>query len=186
MQHPRRDREQLVEDLVDLSQSMRRLRGLARSPWPNLDLSMSQFKVLMMLVLTGGLMGRELAERLGVGASAVTPLVDKLVKEKLARREPDPTDRRVTWIRPTAQAQKLSERVQAVNRSVFGEIADAVPDSEVAEVRAALAKLLVAASGVFREAASPDPHDRADARTSARHTTRAHRAHARATDRSAR
>ena len=44
--------------------------------------------------------------------SAVTPLVDKLVKAKLVRREPDEADRRVTWVRPTKRAVQLHERIR--------------------------------------------------------------------------
>ena len=59
---------------------MRMLHRLDRPGWGDLDLTMSQLKTIMLLVDSGGLTGRELAERLGIGPSAVTALVDRLVQ----------------------------------------------------------------------------------------------------------
>ena len=85
---------------------MRALHAFDRPGWGDLDLTMSQLKTIMLLVETGGLSGRDLAERLGIGPSAVTALVDRLVQRGYARREEDRADRRVSWARPTEQGDR--------------------------------------------------------------------------------
>ena len=64
-------------------------------PWLLLDLTMAQLKAMMLIVQTGGVRSRELADGLGIAPSAATPLVDRLVDQKLARRDDDPVDRRL-------------------------------------------------------------------------------------------
>jgi len=92
------DRERASAAFCDL---VRRLRSRTRPAWSDLDLTMAQLKALIAITGTGGLTGRDLAERLGIGPSAVTPLVDRLVAHGYVRREEDATDRRITWARPT-------------------------------------------------------------------------------------
>ena len=86
---------------------MQHLHELHGSSWFDLDLSMAQFKTLMLIGSSGGLTGRDLARRLDVGPSAVTPLVDRLVQYGYVQREEDPTDRRVTWTRLLPAGQVL-------------------------------------------------------------------------------
>ena len=54
--------------------------------WASLALTTAQLKAVMSLVESGGLATCELARRLNMAQSGVTPLVDKLVTLKLVRR----------------------------------------------------------------------------------------------------
>src|SRR5437763_15013654 len=73
--------------------------------WISLDLSMAQLKAFMIVVHTGGLPTRSLAQRMKVTASATTPVVDGLAAKNLVRREDDADDRRVIWVMPTSKAR---------------------------------------------------------------------------------
>jgi DNA-binding MarR family transcriptional regulator len=117
---------------------VQRLRARVQPFWAELDLTMAQLKALMAIAAAGGLTGRELAERLGTGPSAVTPLVDRLVAHGYVRREEDPADRRITWARPTAPARALFEQLSAANREHFDQLLDALEPDELARVRDAL------------------------------------------------
>ena len=132
-----------VDTLLSLVVS---LRGLQLSgndhPWLSLSVSMAQLKTLLLLLQTGGLTARGLADRLGIGPSAVTPLVDRLVDHKLVRREPDPKDRRITWIRPTAKAEALQARLTEANRTVMAEVLAELPARDHARVQESLRLLL--------------------------------------------
>src|SRR4051812_14214933 len=94
---------------------VRMLRAQQQPIWAELDLTMAQLKALVSIAASGGLAGRELAERLGIGPSAVTPLVDRLVAHGYVRREEDPADRRISRARPTAQGRALFDRLNAAN-----------------------------------------------------------------------
>jgi DNA-binding MarR family transcriptional regulator len=128
-----------------LCEVVRLLRSRVRPVWAELELTMAQLKALIAITATGGLTGRDLAERLGIGPSAVTPLVDRLVAHGYVRREEDPDDRRITWARPTAPAQALFDQLSAANREHIDQVLAALDPTELATVRAALEILARAA-----------------------------------------
>ena len=141
-----------LDDLVALGGCIRQLqiaRGGASS-WLNLDLTMPQLKALIMLVGSGGARTGTLATSLGIRPSAVTPLVDRLLKLKLAVRALDSGDRRIVWVRPTTRARHLYSDLVQASRALYTEILEEVPDSERAVVASALAQLASAASRVLR------------------------------------
>jgi DNA-binding MarR family transcriptional regulator len=125
---------------------MRALHALDRSGWGDLDLTMSQLKTIMLLVETGGLTGRDLAERLGIGPSAVTALVDRLVQRGYARREEDRADRRVSWARPTDKSIELFERLHATHRERLAEVLATLSSEDLALVAQAISTLELAAT----------------------------------------
>lgn len=131
------------------------LHSLDRGEWADLDLTMSQLKTIMMIVETGGLSGRELAERLGIGPSGVTALVDRLVQRGYVRREEDSLDRRVSWTRPTEQATTLYERLHAIHRERLKDILSALSPADLALAERALSILEAAASEQVQERRAP-------------------------------
>ena len=113
-----------------------------------MNLTMAQLKVAILLVQSGGLPSRVIAERLAIGPSAVTPLVDRLVALKLARREADPTDRRVVCVRPTPKALALHETLLQTGRTILADVLTEVPELERAGVARALTVLRDSAARV--------------------------------------
>ena len=118
-------------------------------PWLLLDLTMAQLKAMMLIVQTGGVRSRELADGLGIAPSAATPLVDRLVDQKLARREDDPDDRRIIWIRPTSKAQALHDQLLQTNQDVLADVIDALPDDVRPKVHESIRLLLESAERVL-------------------------------------
>ncbi len=145
-----------MEVLLSLGQTLRAIqvaRGGDRT-WLALNLTMAQFKALLIVTDRGGLTSRELSKCLGIGPSAVTSLVDRLVERRLVRREDDPEDRRVAWIRPTAKALGLRERLVETNRSVWTEIIERLPSADREHLHQTCTRLAQTAQGVlarFRE-----------------------------------
>lgn len=136
-------RPEVVDTLLAFVCVLRSLQLSERDhPWLTLPLTMAQLKLLMLILQTGGMPSRHLADRLGIGPSAVTPLVDRLVQQKLVRRNADANDRRIVWIRPTAKAIALRDRVMETNRSVLAKVLDEVPRSEHRNVHTGLRHLL--------------------------------------------
>ncbi len=125
---------------------MKALHALDRPGWGDLDLTMSQLKTIMLLVDTGGLSGRDLAERLSIGPSAVTALVDRLVQRGYVRREEDRTDRRISWARPTDKSTELFERLHATHRERLSEVLETLTADQLALVRCAITTLELAAT----------------------------------------
>lgn len=117
---------------------MRCLHHLQGPEWADLDLSMAQFKTLMLVASSGGLTGRDLAHQLHIGPSAVTPIVDKLVQHGYVVREEDAADRRVIWTRPTVAGAALFECVNAARRDALEDLLALLPREDLALVERAL------------------------------------------------
>jgi DNA-binding MarR family transcriptional regulator len=148
---PRRPATQTcTASLVRLVQTLRSIQvSKGEHPWLLLDLTMAQLKALMLLVQRGGLQSRELADGLGIAPSATTPLVDRLVRQRLARRERDTGDRRIVWIRPTAKAKSLHDQLLQTSERVLEEVVDEVPRAERPKVRESVRLLLESAERVL-------------------------------------
>jgi DNA-binding MarR family transcriptional regulator len=141
-----------VDTLVSLVRTLRVLQLSERDhPWLTLPLTMAQLKTMMLLLQTGGMPACRLAERLGIGPSAVTPLVDRLVEQKLVRRDADPDDRRMIWVRPTAKAAAVRERVMEANRTLLAEVLEALPAREQVEIQGSLKRLLASAEALLAQ-----------------------------------
>jgi len=134
--------------LVGTLREIQFLRG--ERPWLLLDLTMAQLKAMMLIVQTGGVRSRELADGLGIAPSAATPLVDRLVEQKLARREDDHDDRRIIWIRPTAKAQTLHDHLLHTNEQVLSDVIDALPADVRPKVQESVRLLLESAERVLK------------------------------------
>lgn len=140
----------LVDTLLALVCALRALQLSDRDhPWLALPLTMAQLKALMLIFQSGGMQSRGLADRLGIGPSAVTPLVDRLVEQKLVRRDDDPNDRRIIWVRPTAKAVALGEKLMEANRSALAEVLEALPPRDHDRVHESLHLLLDGAERVL-------------------------------------
>src|SRR5262245_47112308 len=118
----------MTSDLVRLVQLLRAVQMTrGQLPWRYLELTMAQLKAVMFLVRAGRARSRELADGLGIAPSAATPLVDRLVEEKLAKRVDDAADRRVVWIHPTARAQTVYDKLMDMSEHVLEDVIKELP-----------------------------------------------------------
>ena len=137
-------------DLLRLVQALRAIQVcMGEQPWRYLDLSMAQLKAVMLLCRTGRARSRELADGLNIAPSAATPLVDRLVEQKLARRVDDDTDRRIVWIHPTAKAQAIYDELLEMNEQVLAEVIKEVPPADRKGVKQCARLLADAATAVL-------------------------------------
>ena len=102
------NRARFIHDVVDAQ--TRILHAFQEQPipeWLQLDLTLGQLRALFMLFQAGPTPIGQLGARLGLGRPAASLLVDALVRRGLAERFEDPTDRRRTLTRLSAEAQRL-------------------------------------------------------------------------------
>jgi DNA-binding MarR family transcriptional regulator len=122
---------------------------MGEQPWRYLDLSMAQLKAVMLLCRTGRARSRELADGLNIAPSAATPIVDRLVEQKLARRVDDDTDRRIVWIHPTAKAKAIYDELLEMNEQVLAEVIKEVAPADRKGVKQCARLLADAATAVL-------------------------------------
>lgn len=96
--------------LAELTENMGLLmRLLSKSPGPQRPKgapTRSQVGILVLIGHLGVQNTKELAARLEMTPSAVTQLVDALVRDKLLSRREDRADRRIVWLELTAKGRK--------------------------------------------------------------------------------
>jgi DNA-binding MarR family transcriptional regulator len=118
MQSPEAAREQLIEHILELEPEMFRAMGpVEPNPWLDVDVSMSQLKVLMALAwcepddTAPGLRMSDLSRYLGVTPATVTVVVDRLEERGLVERQHDTQDRRQLRCILTPLAEGLMARI---------------------------------------------------------------------------
>jgi DNA-binding MarR family transcriptional regulator len=82
-------------------------------PWLDLQLTMPQLKMLFVVDWLGPAPMHRLADRLHVGVSAATGLVDRLVEQGLVEREHDTRDRRVVRVTSAPAGRALVVRLRS-------------------------------------------------------------------------
>src|SRR5262249_35782608 len=95
-------------------------RGLRRlvakdqtHPLLDVNLTMPQLKVMIVLSELGGASGQELARQIGAGLPTLTGIVDRLVAQGLVSRREDSRDRRVRRLDLTPTGADLINRLVA-------------------------------------------------------------------------
>ncbi len=109
------------------------------------DVTLTQFRTLVMLAGRGPHRAVDVATELGVNPSTGTRMCDRLVRKGLVRRTRRATDRRVVRLTLTASGRHLVAEVSRRRRAEFARLVGAIPPSRYAELVQTLAALSGAA-----------------------------------------
>jgi len=102
------------------------------------DVTLPQFRALVVLASHGPLNPGRLAASLGVHSSTVTRMCDRLVAKDLITRDVPATNRREVEIVLTRRGRKIVESVTRGRRAEIQRIVESVPDAERASMVRAL------------------------------------------------
>ncbi|MBV8719814.1 MAG: MarR family transcriptional regulator [Chloroflexi bacterium] len=123
-------------------------RARRGEPWSECPMTVPQLRALSSIIASpSGRTSRELATLLGVGASAITPLVDRLVDHGFVERHEDPRDRRIAHLTATPTGRETLERMLAGKGEVMREALSRLGTDEL--------ELVTLAFGVLRAAVQP-------------------------------
>jgi DNA-binding MarR family transcriptional regulator len=164
------DQDRIIAAMEELKRFFTALHARNGSAdWVDLNLTMAQFKALMLIVRSGGAHGRELATLLGMSPSNVSTIIDHLVERRLVYREEDAIDRRITHNRPTAEGRTLMEGLMAAREGEMKTLLNRMTSDELALVAGAFAALRRVAEEISAEQrlAVAAPADRAATSTTA-------------------
>jgi DNA-binding MarR family transcriptional regulator len=157
-------RTELMAQIVDLEPQMLRVLGPAQArDWVDVDLTMSQLKMLFVLssalgsIGTSGLRVSEVARRLGVTLPTVTAVMDRLVERGLVRRDEDQLDRRQHVCRLTSDGEALLHRLMAGRRSFTNALLEHLDEDELAAFLRGMQVLIVAAERMHAGVSAGDP-----------------------------
>jgi DNA-binding MarR family transcriptional regulator len=152
------DRRRLIAEILDLNREITREihRGIPHE-WLETEVTMPQFKTLMVLYgMDQATMG-DLAESLGTGVSTVTGIIDRLVEHGLVQRVEDPRDRRVVVGRPTEAGVALVDRLLGAAREQMSRILERLGTEEILRLAETTRLVHRSATDVRTAAASSAP-----------------------------
>jgi DNA-binding MarR family transcriptional regulator len=144
------ERGRLIGEILDHNREIMREihRGIPHQ-WLETEVTMPQFKTLMVLYGMGEATMGDLAEALGTGVSTVTGIIDRLVEHGLVLRVEDPRDRRVVVGRPTEAGVTLVDRLIGAARERMGLVLNRLSSDEIRHVAVCTRLLHHAAQIVF-------------------------------------
>jgi 4'-phosphopantetheinyl transferase len=144
------ERGRLIGEILDHNRDIMREihRGIPHQ-WLETEVTMPQFKTLMVLYGMGEATMGDLAEALGTGVSTVTGIVDRLVEHGLVLRVEEPRDRRVVVGRPTEAGVALVDRLIGAARERMGLVLNCLSSDEIKQVAAGTRLLHHAAKLAF-------------------------------------
>ncbi|MCK9485144.1 MAG: MarR family transcriptional regulator [Dehalococcoidia bacterium] len=142
----------LVQEIQALMSALGAANATTRpTPWLNLDLSMTQLKALIVLHHLGAVRVGAVARAVALSPNATTAVLDHLVDEGYARRDPDPADRRAVLVGLTEGGADYVTTLLSANMRAFGEVLEHLSTEELEALRQGMAALqratLLRASG---------------------------------------
>ena len=110
--------------------------------WLDIDLTMVQFKSLVLIINRKNISPSRLARVLGVTPANITGVVERLVKLGLVRRTESPDDRRVLWLEATDEGNRLLARVTERIADDMSSILELMTPAELAHLAQGLTALI--------------------------------------------
>ena len=116
------NRSDNTEILFLISDVARLLRTYSDRYAKGMGLTRAQWAVLLQLQRNEGLIQTDLAGVLDLKPITLTRLIDRLCKNKLVERRPDPNDRRAKFLFLTPAARALLDRIVSTNQQLAGTV----------------------------------------------------------------
>ncbi|HEY1703078.1 MAG TPA: MarR family transcriptional regulator [Trebonia sp.] len=147
MQETGADDDEIVDAVVTASRAMiavavRSLSGLAE------DITIAQYRTLIVLASRGPQKLADLAEQLAVTAPTAGRMADRLVRRGLVTRHRGEDDRRVVRIVITPAGRDVVDEATRHRRAIIAEILSGVPAGRRGEIAAALRDFAAAAGEI--------------------------------------
>lgn len=122
--------------------------SIVRRQWvealTRLDVTPTQFKLIIALETAGPLGQRELAELVGIDPRNCGPVVDVLAERALLARETDSVDRRRRLVRLTRKGTKLARQLESANAATEDALRKHLGPTEYAALRERLLPIIAA------------------------------------------
>ena len=141
-------KEELTQRFIESAHQMyAQVRSEPTEEWTELELTMPQFRTLLLLSREPQRMGA-IAGQLNSSQSAATSMIDRLVVKSLVVRVPDKDDRRVVACQLTASGREEIERLWRISQMRIRRIADHLTTDELRTVIEAMELLYLAGQRV--------------------------------------
>lgn len=146
--------------LSDFESLMRHVADRHAPEFLEIDVTMSQVKVLYMVSVRPDTNMSTVAAQLSVGLSAVSGIVDRLVEHGLLTRHEDPADRRQHLLALSPKGARVLERFRELNTAHLDSLLNGLSGEELDALREGIAALEREASRLDQSVAThPEARD---------------------------
>lgn len=111
----------------------------------NVDVTLTQYRTLVVLASRGPQRTAQLAAELGVKPSTATRLCDRLVQRGWVRRQSGQTDRRIVLLVLTAAGKQLVGKAMRRRRDLLSTLVDGIPPRQAEQAAKVMTRLAQAA-----------------------------------------
>jgi DNA-binding MarR family transcriptional regulator len=140
------DKKQYIENIVQLHRQINTICMFYKpEPWMKVNLTIDQLKSLIIIEHRQKTSFKELAEALNITQSNVTGIADRLIKNGLVKRIPNPVDRRMQFLVLTKRAAELLGNLKQTILSEETEILERMKEEHLAALLEGLSALAEAA-----------------------------------------
>lgn len=148
---------EFAEQVAALQAATRVLTGVALRSLDVLDgvITLPQFRMLAVLAQLGRARSSRVARTLGLDASTVTRLADRLVTAGHVARGSDPRHRSVVTLELTPSGERLVSAVSQWRQRELSRIVAGLPPATRARLTSVLGQLVTSAGEGYGEAAEP-------------------------------
>ena len=148
---PRPPRTFVIEDSLGylINRTARAFANRLAAELRAFDVGIGQWAVLLHLWGNDGMTQAQLSRRVAIEQPTMVRTIDRMERDGLVIRAPDPNDRRATRITLTERGWKLRDDLVPLATKVNAEATKALTDAEVAKLRRLLAKLVAAEAGTL-------------------------------------
>jgi DNA-binding MarR family transcriptional regulator len=120
---------------------MQHVAGWHAPDFLGVDVTMSQAKCLYIVSVRPGVGMSAMAEQLGVGPSAISGLVDRLVEHGYLERHEDPADRRQQQLSLTLAGAGVVDHIRELNAEHMRTLLQGLDSTELEALRTGIAAL---------------------------------------------
>ena len=123
--------------------------------WDGRGLTMPQLRLMYLLHQQDCRAVGELAEQMNVRPATVTGLTDRLVRQHLIERQPDPDDRRVVRVALTPEGRRVLGEIETASRAYLDAIFERMGEDAVERLIDLFEQFSAAAAELLREGEPP-------------------------------
>jgi DNA-binding MarR family transcriptional regulator len=141
----------VIEDSLGylINRTARAFAGRLAAELRPYGVGIGQWAVLLHLWAADGMTQAQLARRAAIEQPTMVRTIDRMVRDGLVTRAPDPTDRRATRISLTQRGSELRDQLVPLAAGVNLAATEVLTDDEVATLKRLLGKLLAAEAGTL-------------------------------------
>jgi len=119
--------------------------------WDKRGLTMAQLRLMYILFMNGEQPVGELAEKMSVRPPTMTGLTNRLIRQKLIERLPDPGDRRVVRVGLTNEGRRILGEIAVASSAYLKPIFSQMGEEKVKKLVGLLDEFTKSAQAVQRE-----------------------------------